>query len=313
MTLPQLVSPKPFLTECGMETCLVYKDKVHLPCFSSLPLVDSESGRRLISQYYNSYISIAATNGTGIVLDTRTWRGATPWAQPMGLSADKLLDLNRAAVRLAKEARNNAMGGETNIPVVISGTMGPLRDAYEDTSGSISLEDAREGYREQVEVLADAGVDLLAIMTVTNLNEAIAVVELAREVRLPVVVAFSIESDGRLLGGRSLESAICTVDESTGGYVAYYGVNCAHPVRISAALRDVPKDVRGRIGLIKGNASLKGHDELDNSETLDRGDISVFRDGFEGVLPLVPNVKVIGGCCGTDEEHLAAIAQRCIK
>jgi S-methylmethionine-dependent homocysteine/selenocysteine methylase len=145
------------------------------------------------------------------------------------------------------------------------------------------------------------------------LNEAIAVVELAREVRLPVVVSFSIESDGRLLCGRSLESAIRTVDEKTGGYVVYYGVNCAHPVRISAALRDVPEDVRGRIGLIKGNASLKSHDELDNSETLDRGDISVFTDGFESVLPLVPNVKVIGGCCGTDEEHLEAIAKRCIK
>lgn len=313
MALPQLLSPKPFLTECGMETSLVYKDKVHLPCFSSLPLVDSDSSRKLISHYYDSYISIAAANGTGIVLDTRTWRGATPWAQPMGLSADKLLELNRAAVRLAKEARNRAVGGENNIPVVISGTMGPLRDAYVDTSELITLEDAREGYREQVEVLADAGVDMLAIMTVTNLNEAIAVVELAKEVRLPVVVSFSIESDGRLLGGRSLGSAIRTVDEKTGGSVVYYGVNCAHPVRISAALRDVPEDVRGRIGLIKGNASLKSHDELDNSEILDRGDISVFTDGFEGVLPLVPNVKVIGGCCGTDEEHLEAVAKRCIK
>ncbi|RHZ51673.1 homocysteine S-methyltransferase family protein [Aspergillus thermomutatus] len=313
MTLPQLVSPKPFLTECGMETTLVYKDKIHLPCFSSLPLVDTDSGRKLISHYYNSYISIAAINGTGIVLDTRTWRGATPWAKPLGLSTDKLLELNRAAVRLAKEARNNAMGGENNIPIVISGAMGPLRDAYEDTSASITLEDAREGYREQVGVLADAGVDLLSIMTVTNLNEAIAVVELAREVRLPVVVSFSIESDGRLLGGRSLESAIQTLDGKTGGYVVYYGVNCAHPVRICAALRDLPEDVRRRIGLIKGNASLKSHDELDNSDTLDRGDISVFTDGFEGVLPLVPNVKVIGGCCGTDEEHLEAIAKRCIK
>ncbi|KAH3202742.1 hypothetical protein KXW62_007887 [Aspergillus fumigatus] len=291
MALPQLLSPKPFLTECGMETSLVYKDKVHLPCFSSLPLVDSDSSRKLISHYYDSYISIAAANGTGIVLDTRTWRGATPWAQPMGLSADKLLELNRAAVRLAKEARNRAVGGENNIPVVISGTMGPLRDAYVDTSELITLE----------------------VMTVTNLNEAIAVVELAKEVRLPVVVSFSIESDGRLLGGRSLGSAIRTVDEKTRGSVVYYGVNCAHPVRISAALRDVPEDVRGRIGLIKGNASLKSHDELDNSETLDRGDMSVFTDGFEGVLPLVPNVKVIGGCCGTDEEHLEAVAKRCIK
>ncbi|KAF7156232.1 hypothetical protein CNMCM6106_009297 [Aspergillus hiratsukae] len=86
-------------------------------------------------------------------------------------------------------------------------------------------------------------------------------------------------------------------------------VSSTIPVPVAAAM----EMVWGRIGLIKANASLKSHEELDNSETVDRGDIAVYTDGFENVLPLVPNVKVIGGCCGTDEEHLEAIAKRCIK
>ncbi|EAW12342.1 putative homocysteine S-methyltransferase [Aspergillus clavatus NRRL 1] len=308
MTLPQLFSPKLFLAECGTDTMLVYKDKIPLPCFSSLPLVNTEPGRKIILHYYKVYIEIATANGTGIVLDTRTWRGAAPWAQALGLSVAQLLELNRGAVRLAKEARRAA-----TVPVAISGTMGPLRDAYEDTTDLLTLEEARAGYREQVYVLADAGVDLLTLLTMTNLCEIIAVVELAREVGLPVVVSFMVQEDGRMLGGQSLESAIRTVDDRTGGYVSYYGVNCVHPLRIVNALRDMPEDVRSRIGMIKGNASMKSHHELDNTDTLDRGDIAVFTAGVEQVLAYVPNLRVLGGCCGTDEEHLEAVAKRCIK
>lgn len=216
------------------------------------------------------------------------------------------MDLNREAVRLVKEVkRDSEATGKTHI--VISGTMGPLRDAYEDSTASISLQDAREGYQEQVFTLAESGVDLLSLMTVTNLNEAVSVVQLAREAGLPVVVSFSIESDGKLLGGRSLESAIREVDIATDRYATYFGVNCAHPLRIHGAVRQMSSDVRDRIGLIKGNSSLKSHDELDRSDALDRGDIPTYIAGFKDVMMALPNVRAVGGCCGTDEEHLRAI------
>jgi methionine synthase I (cobalamin-dependent) len=69
-------------------------------------------------------------------------------------------------------------------------------------------------------------------------------------------------------------------------------------------------DVRSRIGSIRGNSSLKSHDELDNSLVLDRGDISVWVREFNELLNMLPGLKVVGGCCGTDEEHIDAIASR---
>ncbi|KAL5355523.1 Homocysteine S-methyltransferase [Aspergillus floccosus] len=151
---------------------------------------------------------------------------------------------------------------------------------------------------------------MLTLATITNLNEAIAFLQLAREVNLPAVVSFSLESDGKMLGGRTLECAIRAVDQATDGYAVYFGVNCVHPLRIAEALRKVPGEVRGRIGMVRGNASLKTHEELDGCEELDRGEISVFVDGFEEVMKWLPGVRAIGGCCGTDEEHLQAIAGR---
>ncbi|KAL5355524.1 hypothetical protein BJX96DRAFT_64695 [Aspergillus floccosus] len=78
MTLPHITSSKPFLTECGMETTIFYKNRIPLPCFSSTPLVDTPSGRDLITSFYTSYANIAAAQNTGIILDTRTWRASAP-------------------------------------------------------------------------------------------------------------------------------------------------------------------------------------------------------------------------------------------
>lgn len=291
-----------------METSIFYQHRISLPCFSSTPLVDTDSGRQLITAFYAAYARIAASRGTGIILDTRTWRASAPWAQPLDLPEPKLLALNRAAVHLLLAFR-----AASPAPVIVSGTLGPLQDAYADPSADISLAAARGAYAAQVRTLAAEGVDMLTLATITNLNEAIAFLQLAREARLPAVVSFSVESDGRLLGGRSLESAIRAVDEATDGYAVYFGVNCAHPVRIAAALREMPVAVRERIGMVRGNASLKTHEELDNCETLDRGELPVYIDGLEQALVHLPKVKAIGGCCGTDEEHLQALADRFVR
>ena len=141
-------------------------------------------------------------------------------------------------------------------------------------------------------------------------NEATAAVSVAREFNLPIHVSFSIETDGRLRGGRSLDEVIREVDRVTANYTTYFGVNCAHPRHIIMALRDLSEDVRSRIGSIRGNASLKSHDELDNSLVLDRGDISVWVQETIGILKMLPELKVVGGCCGTDEEHIDSLAGR---
>ncbi|KAH8697918.1 putative homocysteine S-methyltransferase [Talaromyces proteolyticus] len=304
-----LSSSVPFLTEAGLETTIYYKHKINLPCFSGTPLLTSSSGQQLITSLYKAYANIAAAHGMGIILDTRTWRASSAWAEPLKFTEAELLDLNRSAVRLLKEVRRDLEKENPNIRIVLDGVLGPLRDAYETySSDEISVVAAKDMYRDQISALVDEGVELLSLMTVTNLNEAIAIVELAKEKSIPVAVSFSLESDGKLLGGRSLENAIQSVDTATNGYTAYFGINCVHPVRILQPLQNMPSHLRQRIGLFRGNASLKSHEELDNSDTLDRGDIPTFVDAMKQVLELLPAVKAVGGCCGTDEEHLNAIA-----
>lgn len=163
--------------------------------------------------------------------------------------------------------------------------------------------------RCQVQILAEEGVDMLSMMTVTNLKEAIAAVTVAREFNLPIHVSFSVETDGRLPGGRTLEDVIREVDSQTENYTTYFGVNCAHPRHIVAALRGTSEEVRLRIGSIRGNASLKSPAELDNALVLDRGDVSTYVQEFDELLNMLPEHKV-GGCCGTDEEHLDTLARR---
>lgn len=308
--LPQLSSANKFLTEGGLETTLVYKKKIHLPEFCALALLDTPEGTNTLDGLYRAYVEIARRHGTGIVVETRTWRGSAIWAEKVGFSETRFMELNREAAQLLLRLRRD-LETETT-PIVISGCIGPLQDAYGNSSDKITVEQALKIYRQQVEVLAAAGVDMLAIMTVTSLNEAEAVVRLAREFQLPVQVSFGVEVDGHLLGGRSLEDAITEVDRRTDSYTTYFGVNCAHPSHIRPALRTMSEAVRRRIGSICGNSSSKSHDELDNSESLDRGDIPTFCDGNIEIAQLLPNVRVMGGCCGTDEEHIEALATRLV-
>ncbi|CAG8908821.1 unnamed protein product [Penicillium egyptiacum] len=138
-------------------------------------------------------------------------------------------------------------------------------------------------------------------MTLANLDGTTAAVSLARDYNIPIHFSFSVETDGRLRGGRTLEDAVREVAHLTENYITYFVVNCAHPRYIIKAIRSILPDVRSRIGSIRGNSCLKNHDELDNSLVLDRGDISVWVREFNELLIMLLGLKVVGGGCGTDE------------
>ena len=100
--------------------------------------------------------------------------------------------------------------------------------------------------------------------------------------------------------------------EATGGYPAYYMINCAHPRHFARELRSGAPWV-GRIGGLRANASAKSHAELDASPEIDIGDIAELAGDHAELLPSLPNLQLIGGCCGTDHRHIAAICARCLN
>jgi S-methylmethionine-dependent homocysteine/selenocysteine methylase len=145
--------------------------------------------------------------------------------------------------------------------------------------------------------------------TLTNTPEAIGISRAAQRAGLPVVLSFTVETDGTLPGGKRLGAAITEVDDATGGYADYYMINCAHPLHFAGPLQSGEHWVR-RIGGLRANASAKSHVELDESSEIDIGDVGEYAEVHANLLPVIQDLRLVGGCCGTDYRHIAAICSR---
>jgi S-methylmethionine-dependent homocysteine/selenocysteine methylase len=163
----------------------------------------------------------------------------------------------------------------------------------------------------QARAFAASEADLITAITMTYVEEAIGVAEAARAAGLPVVLAFTVETDGRLPSGQALGEAIEAVDGATGSYPAYYMVNCAHPTHFHGVLEGSPAWT-SRLGGVRANASTMSHAELDEAEELDAGDPADLAERYRELRALVPSLRVLGGCCGTGHDHVDAIATACV-
>lgn len=320
--LPQLTSDTPFLSEGGLETSLVFTHNIALTHFASFLLLEKPETYRLLIDIHIPYVELAIKYGTGIVIETSTWRCSAPWVRKiLGLEDEKAVDaavrkFNQLAVALLQELRS--MYSTASPSIVICGSLGPLSDAYQlsDMDAAESEENAvrtaKDGFRSQVGALKDAGVDMLSLMTTNSVSEAIAACEVAKEAGLKICVSWCLETDGKLLSGRTLQDVIREVDEkmTEDGRPLYHGINCAHPKHFVEMLQGMDQESRERIGSIRANASTKSHDELDGCDTLDRGDIAELAECCGSLRALLPALKVVGGCCGTDQVHVEAIARK---
>ena len=303
--LPRPGGP-PFLIDGGLETCLIFRDGFELPSFASFLLLDDARGRAGLETYYRGFLDIAAASGTGFVLDSPTWRANPDWGAALGYDRERLGAANRAAIaQLDKLREEYAVVGQ----VVVNGCIGPRGDGY-DPGKLMSADEARDYHRWQVAELADAGANMVTALTMTNLGEAEGIAAAAREVGIPAVVSFTVETDGRLPTGMALAEAVARIEDKLGDAVAYYMINCAHPSHFADALDD--DLLRARVAGIRANASRMSHAELDEAEELDDGDPGELGGDYRGLMEALPNLCVLGGCCGTDHRHVAAIADACV-
>jgi homocysteine S-methyltransferase len=127
--LPQLDAARPFLTDGGLETTLIFHRGLDLPCFAAFDLLKDDSGRDELRTYSEPFVALARERGVGFVLDAATWRANPDWAARLGYSLDGLDAANRAAVALAEEIRTAGEAGGT--PIVINGVIGPRGDGYD--------------------------------------------------------------------------------------------------------------------------------------------------------------------------------------
>jgi S-methylmethionine-dependent homocysteine/selenocysteine methylase len=305
--LPQL--DRLFLTDAGLESDMIFNRGIDLPCFSSLMLLTSDEGRAALDSYFRDFIALAQRFGTGLILETATWRASSDWADKLGLSQDDLHRLNREAVTSLLKLRDECSTPEA--PIVVSGCIGPRGDGY-DPGTIMTREEATDYHSRQAKVLADAGAEMLSALTMTNVNEAIGIVRAAQLTGLPVAISFTVETDGRLPTGDRLEDAITAVDEATDSYAVYFGINCAHPTHFAATLTSGGAAIR-RVKALRANASRCSHEELEAMTTLDDGNPAELGAEYRDLLARLPHLTVLGGCCGTDIRHIAAIADSCAK
>ncbi|MCW5605322.1 MAG: homocysteine S-methyltransferase family protein [Burkholderiales bacterium] len=300
--LPQLGDAL-FITDGGVETTLIFHEGIPLPCFESFDLLKNEAGRAVLRRCYTRYAEIARSAGVGIVLETPTWRANADWGAKLGYDAAALADANRKAVDLLLGIRDEFETAHT--PVVISGNLGPRGDGYR-AAARMSSRQAHDYHAAQIETFARTEADMVAAFTMNYIGEAVGIVHAARAACMPVAISFTLETDGRLPSGDTLERAITQTDDETGGYPAYYMINCAHPTHFHDVLTEGGA-WRERLRGLRANASKRSHAELDENPDLDIGNPAELGLEYRELRALLPRLSVVGGCCGTDHRHVGAI------
>ena len=305
--MPQLSPERLFISDGGVETTLVFHDGVDLPEFAAFTLLKDAEGSALLRKKFADYADIARRRGIGIILESSTWRANSDWGARLGYSADKLARANEKAIELLEDIRNEYEDDKT--PVVISGMIGPRGDGY-DPKSFMTEGEATEYHRPQIKTFAKTNADMVGAQTMTYAEEAIGIVRAANKSGMPVMIGFTVETDGKLPSGGLLKDAIARVDAATDNYPLYYMINCAHPTHFKQVINPDATWVN-RIYAVRANASIKSHAELNESAVLDEGDPVDLGKQYKELRGIMPKLHILGGCCGTDPRHVDEIAKAC--
>ncbi len=269
------------------------------PRLANALLPYDEPGKKALISLYQRYIGVARKHDVPMIICTPTWR-----ANEERLSNAHVTDnVNGDAVTFLKEIRETWGAWSSNI--FIGGLVGCKNDSYKPHEG-LSTDEAKAFHSWQINQLAAAGADFLLGITLPALHEATGIALAMSETRLPYIISFVINKEGNILDGTSLERSFQEIDAACSRAPLGYMVNCAYPSFLNAARQ--PQSVLSRLIGYQANASSLDHSLLDGSETLrtnaipDWGDLMIELNTTFGI-------KMLGGCCGTNHEHLQYIVQ----
>jgi S-methylmethionine-dependent homocysteine/selenocysteine methylase len=304
--LPQLNGDF-FLTDGGIETTLIFLEGQELPDFAAFHLLRTKDGEAALRKYFRTYAGLAARYGTGLILESATWRASLDWGSKLGYSAKEMAEANRRAITLLEEIRGEIRG--TPNKVVISGCLGPRGDGY-NPGKTMTATEAETYHGDQVRVFEDSSADMVTAITMNYVEEAIGIARAAERFAMPVAISFTVETDGNLPTGQTLREAVEQVEAATSRYPSYYMINCAHPTHFQGVL-GIGESWTRRIRGLRANASRKSHAELNESPELDIGNPVELGTEHAELKKRFGDLNVMGGCCGTDHRHVEQIATAC--
>ena len=291
------------LTDTGVETDLIFHQGFDLPLFAAFVLSDDPSGRVALDRWHRDHAVAATDHGLGVSVDAATWRASSDWGDRLGYDPAALDRVNQDLVGLLQRIRADLDPGTT---ARVGGTLGPRSDGYSPTL-LMTADQAADYHRPQIRSFVAAGADRVTALTLGYVDEAVGIVRAAAGLGLPVLVGFTVETDGRLPDGTRLGRAIDAVDAQTDHGAAGFVVNCAHPDHIAPALAEAGQ-WRSRLVGVRPNASRRSHAELDEAPDLDDGDPAELAVQVAELRQAVPSIALVGGCCGTDVRQARAIA-----
>ena len=190
-------SDKVYLTDGGIETCLIFHEGIELREFAAFELLNSAEGRTHLKDYFRRYVGIARDAGSGFVFESPTWRASQDWGDRLGYSASEIDQLNRAAIALMHELKAEEA---QSMATIVSGCVGPRGDGYNPES-LLTGDEAEAYHLAQITSFAAAGADVVTAVTMTHAGEATGITRAAASAGVPAVVSFTVETDGRLPTG----------------------------------------------------------------------------------------------------------------
>ena len=292
------------LADGGIETRVVFETEVAMdPHVGVAALVGDPKGSPVLRGDYESYVEAAKLHGLPVIIGTPTFRASPNFVRQARLGGDEAVRKLNADAAATHRGIKERSGHE---PVFVAGVIGPSGDAYTPEE-AFPAREAREYHRLQAKTLAEAGVDFVYAPTFPSVEEALGVALAMGETGKPCGVSFVLGRDGRVLDGMPLHEAIERID--AGASPLFYSISCVHHSVARRALQDAPELVTRRLLELKANASAMSTGELVKLDHLEGDDPETFGAGMWGLREDF-GLRVLGGCCGTDERHVRALAAR---
>ena len=288
------------LTEAAIVERLRRSDRINLhPSLVHATLIYDDRGKTELEKLYHSYISIAIEAEVPLLLITPTWRANFDRVK----NAEINPNINSDSVRFMLDLREAHSQDATMIK--IGGFIGCKNDCYKPEEG-LSESESETFHSWQINQLAQAGVDFLMAGTLPNVEEAIGIAKAMEKTSTQYIISFVIDRNGYILDGTSLWAAVKQIDSATSQQPLCYMVNCSYPTFLCA--KDQPTALFSRLLGYQANSSSLSQSELDGSAQLQVEDVAEWGEEMLN-LNTKYGVKILGGCCGTDETHLQYLVE----
>src|SRR5580693_2638520 len=287
--LTEIFGTRTVLCDGAMGTSLYARGIFINRCYDELNLSQPEVVRTVHEEYLQAGAEIIETN---------TFGANALRLQRYGL-ADKVIEINRAGVEIARKAVNQR-GDKQSGKVWIAGAVGPLGARLEPL-GKIGLDEAQAAFAEQIRGLAEGGVDLLVIETVSALNEAEQAILAAKSTApsLPILVMVTVDEEANCLDGSSPETAAARLTEWGADAI---GCNCSvGPATVLTAIERMASATTVPL-VAMPNAGMPRSVDGRNIYLCSPEYMASFARKF-----VKAGAQIVGGCCGTTPQHIRAM------